>query len=120
MAKLSANGHELARYFDPRRGVLISVRSNGKRLYRGIGTPCWRLLAKKRDDVTLDAWISAKLAHMNELPWWCSKIKSLPSLATLDKWQNDSICETVTGDTVEPDGHGPDGAPSWLVALRMI
>ena len=120
MAELSANGHEVARYFDPTRGVLVSVRSNGKRLYRGVGTPCWRVLATKNAAVSLDQWLSSKLRYMNNLPWWCSQVKSLPSLATLQEWQTDSICETVTGDQVEPDGHGPDGAPIWLVALRMI
>jgi hypothetical protein len=43
-----------------------------------------------------------------------------PSLAELEDWNNDGICESITGDTVEPDGHGPDGAPSWLLAMGMI
>lgn len=38
----------------------------------------------------------------------------------LEAWAGDSVCETVTGDTVEPDGTGADGAPSWLLALGMI
>lgn len=43
-----------------------------------------------------------------------------PSMEQLGEWVNDGVCESLTGDTVEPDGWGPDGAPSWLLALRMI
>lgn len=38
----------------------------------------------------------------------------------LEHWAYDSVCESVTGDDVEPDGEGPDGAPSWLRALCLI
>ena len=43
-----------------------------------------------------------------------------PSEATLEKWVGDSICPTPTGHRVEPDGYGPDGSPSWLLALGLI
>lgn len=43
-----------------------------------------------------------------------------PSIATLEKWSNDGICKTPTGHKVEPDGHGPDGVPSWLLLMGMI
>jgi len=44
-----------------------------------------------------------------------------PSQSDLEGWvSDDGGCETVSGDWVEPDGWGPDGAPSWLLALRMI
>lgn len=46
--------------------------------------------------------------------------KKLPSMKMLEKWVNDSICLSVTGKRVEPDGTGPDGSPSWLLALSMI
>lgn len=43
-----------------------------------------------------------------------------PNLEAMEEWVNDGIAETVTGDRTEPDGYGPDGAPSWLLALGMI
>ncbi len=43
-----------------------------------------------------------------------------PSVATMEKWMDSGIARTVTGDKTEPDGYGPDGAPSWLLALGMI
>ncbi len=43
-----------------------------------------------------------------------------PSLKSLEEWSNDGICESVTGENVEPDGYDCDGAPSWLLALGMI
>ena len=43
-----------------------------------------------------------------------------PSYATLEKWSYDSIVKTPTGKRVEPDGHGSDGSPSWLLALGFI
>ena len=43
-----------------------------------------------------------------------------PTMATLERWSNDGVCRTVTGYKVEPDGIGPDGSPSWLLALGLI
>ena len=43
-----------------------------------------------------------------------------PSMATLERWSYDSICKTPTGKRVEPDGHGSDGSPSWLLVFGMI
>jgi hypothetical protein len=44
----------------------------------------------------------------------------VPSIKTLEKWNDDGISKTVTGHKVEPDGYGPDGSPSWLLVLGMI
>ena len=43
-----------------------------------------------------------------------------PSMATLERWGMDSVCKTPTGKRVEPDGHGPDGSPSWLLVFSLI
>jgi len=43
-----------------------------------------------------------------------------PSLNTLGKWDSDGVSKTPTGFRVEPDGWGPDGSPSWLLAMEMI
>jgi hypothetical protein len=43
-----------------------------------------------------------------------------PSVATMEKWMDSGIARTVSGDKTEPDGYGPDGAPSWLLAMGLI
>jgi len=32
----------------------------------------------------------------------------------------DSVCLSIGGETVEPDGWDSNGAPSWLLALGLI
>ena len=43
-----------------------------------------------------------------------------PSEKTLMNWENEGYCKTVTGYRTEPDGYGPDGSPSWMLALGYI
>lgn len=43
-----------------------------------------------------------------------------PSVATLTRWGFEGYCKTPTGHKVEEDGHGPDGSPSWTLALGFI
>lgn len=43
-----------------------------------------------------------------------------PSMRSLEKWANDSVCKSVFGAQVEPDGFGSDGEPSWLLAMGLI
>lgn len=43
-----------------------------------------------------------------------------PKLNTIGRWEYDGMAKTVTGKTVEPDGYGPDGSPSWLLVLGVI
>jgi len=45
---------------------------------------------------------------------------AVPSERTLEKWLFDDVVKTPTGHKVEPDGHGPDGSPSWLRVLGLI
>jgi hypothetical protein len=49
-----------------------------------------------------------------------SGITKSPSQSTLERMMNDGIATSVTGKLVEPDGYGPDGSPSWLLALGLI
>ena len=42
-----------------------------------------------------------------------------PSMKALEN-MGDGIAKSVTGKKVEPDGYGPDGSPSWLLALGYI
>jgi hypothetical protein len=46
--------------------------------------------------------------------------KKCPSMKTLEKYSNDSICKSIGGKTVEPDGYDQDGYPSWLLVLNII
>ena len=43
-----------------------------------------------------------------------------PSMKTLEKYSYDGIAKTVTGQRTEPDGHGADGSPSWLLVMGII
>lgn len=51
---------------------------------------------------------------------WNGEQIETPDLEQIQFWVYDSVCETVTGDMIEPDGYGPDGAPSWLIALGLM
>jgi hypothetical protein len=45
----------------------------------------------------------------------------VPSMTTMQKWEYEGgYCKTVTGLKTEPDGHGHDGSPSWMLALGLI
>jgi hypothetical protein len=43
-----------------------------------------------------------------------------PSARSLERWSEDGVCESVFGARVEPDGYGPHGEPSWLLAIGVI
>jgi hypothetical protein len=43
-----------------------------------------------------------------------------PSDAQVSKWVIDSVCESILGAEVEPDGFDPQGSPSWLLAMGLI
>ncbi len=44
----------------------------------------------------------------------------VPSMKKLEEMSMDSICESVLGENVEPDGFDSKGSPSWLLALGLI
>lgn len=119
MAKLQTHGAELHRYFSLSRRALISVCADGVTLYRTPFTG-WKVLSRKKKECSLADWTRGKNVLVSGLRPWQLGVKSLPSLNTLERWGNDGLCDTLTGDSVEPDGVGPDGAPSWLLALGMI
>ena len=48
------------------------------------------------------------------------KVIKNPSFKSLEKWSKDSVCKSVFGNKVEPDGFGPEGEPSWLLAVGLI
>jgi len=43
-----------------------------------------------------------------------------PSMAQVEAWVFDSVCEATDGCAVEPDGYCPDGHPSWLLVLKLV
>jgi hypothetical protein len=49
-----------------------------------------------------------------------TKFSKPPSMKTMEEWMYDDVAKTVTGHRTEPDGHGPDGSPSWLLVLGLI
>ena len=111
------DGHRL--HFSVARGALISVRSNGVTLCRQVDDE-WKVLSRKKAECSLEQWLANKEATLNSLARWPLNIEELPSLQQLMAWHEDGVCETPTGHRVEPDGTGPDGAPSWLRALRLF
>ena len=120
MAKLSAHGTELVRYFSPRKRALVSVRSDGVTLIRYPSTN-WKLYSRKKPKVTLAEWGRTKRRVFEAQPQWARECKSLPTMEDIKLWNLDSVCETVDGETCEPDyqGSGSHG-PSWLVALGYL
>jgi hypothetical protein len=44
----------------------------------------------------------------------------VPGMDTLERWGNMGKCKTPSGQWTECDGHGPDGAPSWMLVLSLI
>lgn len=46
--------------------------------------------------------------------------KKVPTIATLQRWDNDGVCKTILGTKTEPDGYGHYGEPSWLLVMGLI
>ncbi len=107
-------------HFLTERGALYSIRATGVTLMKTITTSDWVVALRKKPEVPLATWLSNKRKAIAALPAWQLACDQLPSMEELQEWAADGICETPTGDRVEPDGHGPDGAPSWLLLLGFI
>lgn len=43
-----------------------------------------------------------------------------PSLAQLEKWVANGVCEATDGCMVEPDGICEHGCKSWLLEMGLI
>lgn len=111
---------EFARHFSIQHRGLLSYRRDGRILLQCIEDPCFRRFLKKKDEVPLDQWIAKKQMELRDIPAWCFDVRELPSMEELEEWGSDSHCDTPTGYSVEPDGVGPDGVPSWLRCLGLI
>jgi hypothetical protein len=44
----------------------------------------------------------------------------IPTIEDLEEWNGDGVCESVLGETVEPDGIDEHGSPSWLLVMGLI
>lgn len=120
MATLKAHGTELFRYFDPKRGGLMAVMSDGTTLRKTPWSSGWKLYARKKPEVSMELWRETRTNRYNAMPQWCKSVKSVPSMEQLQRWESDGGCDTPTGHWVEPDGEGPDGVPSWLRLFNVL
>ena len=77
-----------------------------------------RLLTLKADATsTPEEWANKyRQAH----PDCLARVVSKPGMKSLEKWTYDSVCKSVGGKTVEPDGYDTEGYPSWLLVLGFI
>ena len=117
MAKLSAHGTEVLRYFSVRARGLVSLRSDGYLLVRrpDHGWKIWSRLA----DTTTPQAAAAKLRE--KLAPWKLRVTTLPTCAEIHEWSFDGLCATTDGDNLEPDYRGDrEHGPSWLVALGYV
>ena len=51
---------------------------------------------------------------------WDGEQFDTPDFEELEQWVFDSICETLDGQRIEPDGVAFNGCPSWLLALALV
>lgn len=120
MAKLSAHDQEIIRFFSPARFMLKAYMADGKILGRTVFSGGWKVVGRLKPGVTPQQAAENIRQWQATQPAWVAKVKSFPSQCTLEQWISDGGCETPSGDWVEPDGEGPDGAPSWLRLLGCI
>lgn len=111
---------EFLRYFSLRYHGLMSCRNDGTVMILRLEDEDWKLFGRKKPEVALEDWIADSRKMVAALPAWCQKVTELPSLEKIEEWTFDGDVETPSGDTVDPDGVGPDGAPSWLRCLGMV
>lgn len=43
-----------------------------------------------------------------------------PDEEQIKAWVHDSVCESILGERVEPDGVDEHGSPSWLLAMGLL
>lgn len=51
---------------------------------------------------------------------WDGERFDTPDFQELRAWVFDSVCETLDGQRIEPDGVAFNGSPSWLLALGLV
>lgn len=113
-------GGEFARFFSTKDRGIVSYRNDGRILIRRFGDEDFKPYKVKKEDMRLDEWLALKKQQLLSVPRWCFEVTELPSMDELEEWASDSVVDTPTGYSVEPDGCGPDGVPSWLRCLGLI
>ena len=86
MAKLSAHGTELYRFFCPAALRLLSVRSDGVTLAQRHGEG-WKLYTRKRADVPLGQWVDAQRRRWGNLPPLSREITTPPTIDQVERWR---------------------------------
>jgi hypothetical protein len=118
---LAGEGTELFRAFSLEQHGLLSFRSTGKVFIRRPNQQ-WILLVTKREDDPIDSWIDKyerkRIKMYEEKPWLF--VDDIPTNTEIDGMLMDGEVTSMSGEVVEPDGKGPDGAPSWLMAFGLI
>jgi len=79
----------------------------------------WPGRSGARTELTDDAG-NMVTVHTENLHNYVSGISRPPSIRVMEKWMFDGVAKSVTGKRVEPDGIGPDGAPSWMLVFGII
>ena len=51
---------------------------------------------------------------------WQGERFDTPSFEEIRDWVFDSVCETLDGQRIEPDGVAHNGCPAWLLALGLM
>ena len=83
-----------------------------------IGTTLQLAWEKDRPTSFFINWAERKLfLSNNSLPKFGVK---LPGMRSLEKWGMDSVCKSIGGKRVEPDGWDENGTPSWLLAMGLM
>jgi hypothetical protein len=114
------NQRVVARYVQARSYSLKrDIRSKkGAEILRGAKvTLSWENPIATR--ITDDAG-SVVAVRTENLYKYVSGISRPPSVNMMEKWMYDGVAKSITGKRVEPDGYGPDGAPSWMLAMGII
>ena len=115
MARLSAHPEPFA--FLLHKGGLLAYCPDGVTLIKR-PTVGWRVYRRKKQAVPVGEWRAAKERFVMQATVaepWRGKCRRLPSQRKLEHMLYDGVATTPTGFRVEPDGHGPDGSPSWLL-----
>jgi hypothetical protein len=120
MSKLVGHGAELYRFYSS--GMIVAVMNDGT-LHRRVAGSGWKLYMRRKPTISLEDWRARKMAMRDKIAAeepWRLKVTALPSFEKVMKWMDDGGCKTPTGEWVEPDGTGTDGAPSWARLYGLI
>jgi len=100
------------------RGTPVEVEFLGERDPRGYSVAL--LKANWRGSNGRDYQREPVRISIAKLHKYVSGFGKPPGMAKLERMASDGVATTPTGKRVEPDGYGPDGSPSWLMALGFV